>query len=233
MDYARSYPGVVAVSMSWITGDFYGLTAYDRYFTTPAGHGGVTFVAGSGDHGSPVGYPAVSPNVVAVGGTTLQADALGNYLSETGWSGSGGGTSAYVTQPAYQKGVASGTTRNNPDVAYDSIGFPVYESYSHSVSTPWIQVGGTSAAAPQWAALVAIADQGRALAGKDPLDGVSQTLPMLYSLPSSDFHDVTSGTSVGVPRYSAGPGYDFVTGRGTPKADPRGRGPCGNDRQFD
>ena len=64
--------------------------------------------------------------------------------------------------------------------------------------------------------LVAIADQGRALAGKSSLDGPSQTLPMLYQLPGSDFHDITSGSN---GAYSAGPGYDLVTGLGTPLAN--------------
>jgi len=71
-------------------------------------------------------------------------------------------------------------------------------------------------AAPQWAALIAIADQGRALAGQTSLDGISQTLPKIYQLPSSDFHDITSGSN---GSYSAGPGYDLVTGRGSPYAN--------------
>jgi hypothetical protein len=66
---------------------------------------------------------------------------------------------------------------------------------------------------------VAIADQGRVLAGKAALDGPSQLLPMLYGLPAQDFHDVTAGTSFGQPNFRAGPGYDLVTGRGTPVAN--------------
>jgi hypothetical protein len=77
-------------------------------------------------------------------------------------------------------------------------------------------VYGTSAGAPQWAALIAIADQGRALAGQGSLDGGTQTLPDLYALPGSAFHDITSGNNGG---YSAGPGYDLVTGRGSPVAN--------------
>jgi hypothetical protein len=80
-------------------------------------------------------------------------------------------------------------------------------------------VGGTSDAAPQWAALTAIVDQGRALAGQGSLDGFTQTLPALYKLPSSDFHDIVSGNNFGAPQYWAGPGYDLVTGRGSPYAD--------------
>jgi hypothetical protein len=74
-------------------------------------------------------------------------------------------------------------------------------------------VGGTSAGAPQWAGLIAEADQGRALVGLLPLDGPSQTLPAIYAF-SSAFHDVTSGSN----GYSAGWGYDLATGLGTPIA---------------
>ncbi len=221
--YAADAPGVAAVSMSWGGGEFSSETYYDSYFTTPAGHQGVTFVASSGDSGAPVGYPAISPNVLSVGGTTLNLTNSGGYVSETGWSGSGGGISSYESQPSYQNGIVTQSTtyRTNPDVSYDAdpnTGFPVYNSYSDP-SAPWGQWGGTSDAAPQWAAIIAIADQGRALAGKTSLDGATQTLPMLYGLPASDFHDITSGTSTGNPYYSAGPGYDLVTGRGTPYAN--------------
>ena len=72
-----------------------------------------------------------------------------------------------------------------PDVAYDgdpNTGFAVYDSLADQGYVGWQVVGGTSAGTPQWAALVAIADQGRALGGQATLDGASQTLPMLYSL---------------------------------------------------
>jgi hypothetical protein len=184
----------------------------------------VTFLASSGDSGAPAGYPAYSPNVVSVGGTTLNVSSSGNYLSESGWSGSGGGIATYESQPAYQKGVVtqSTTRRTSPDVAYDSnpaTGFPVYDTVNNPVSAPWATWGGTSDAAPQWAGLIAIADQGLALAGKASLDGATQTLPKLYQLAATDFHDITSGTSTGRPRYSAGRGYDLVTGLGTPYAN--------------
>src|SRR5207302_3835907 len=131
---------------------------------TPNGHPGVAFVVSSGDSGAPVSYPAASPNVLTVGGTTLNLNAQGNYLSETGWSGSGGGVSAYEGQPAYQKGIVSqsGAFRTNPDVSYDAdpgTGFPVYITFGNSAATPWLKFGGTSDAAPQWAGLIAIADQ--------------------------------------------------------------------------
>jgi subtilase family serine protease len=222
--YAARQPGVVAVSMSWAGEEDSTETSYDKNFLTPSGHSGVTFVASSGDSGAPPSYPAISPNVLATGGTTLNLNSQGNYLSESGWSGSGGGISTVEAQPAYQQGVVtqSSSFRTNPDVAYDAdpnTGFPVYDSFNNGAVAPWSEFGGTSAAAPQWAALVALADQGRILAGKSALDGPSQTLPMLYQLPATDFHDISSGSSQGSPHYSAAPGYDLVTGRGTPIAN--------------
>jgi subtilase family serine protease len=220
VDYARHLAGVSVVSMSWGAGEFSGESNFDSHFTTPAGHAGVTFVASSGDGGSASApeWPSVAANVLAVGGTQLSTNRSGNYLGETAWSGSGGGISAFEPQPGYQKGVVAraATRRTVPDVAYDGSGgspFAVYDTVGYS---GWLEVYGTSAGAPQWAALVAIADQGRALAGKGSLDGPTQTLPGLYQLPASDFHDVTSGSNGG---YAAGSGYDLVTGRGSPVAN--------------
>src|SRR5262249_23207493 len=93
--YSRNYPGVSVGTTSWGSGEFSGETSLDSYSTTPDGHNGVTFVAASGDTGGQKSYPAISPNVVGVGGTTLTLDGGGNYLAETGWSGSGGGVSSY------------------------------------------------------------------------------------------------------------------------------------------
>jgi uncharacterized protein YjiK len=224
VDYARRVTGVVAVSMSWGGGESSSELSTDSYFTTPSGHSGVTFLASSGDNGAPAIYPSISPNVVSVGGTSLYLTAQGTYSTESGWSGSGGGISSYEPQPAYQAGVVTQSTtyRTDPDVSYDAdpnTGFPVYDSYNNGTVTPWGQWGGTSDAAPQWAALVAIADQGRALAGKSALDGPSQTLPLLYQALGAHFHDITTGTSFGSPNYSCGSGYDLVTGRGTPHVD--------------
>jgi hypothetical protein len=218
VNYARSQAGVSVVTMSWGSSEFLNESGYDSYFTTPSGHAGVTFIASSGDGGSAGApqYPAVSPNVIGVGGTNLYLDAANNWSTEVGWSGSGGGLSVYASQPAYQTGVVtqSGTMRTTPDVAYNSgCGMGIYDSYGYG---GWVNVGGTSAGAPQWAALVAIADQGRALAGQATLDGPSQALPKLYALPPSDYHDITSGSNGG---YSAGPGYDLVTGLGSPYAN--------------
>jgi hypothetical protein len=222
--YAAKQPGVSVVSMSWGSPEFANESSFDGTFTTPAGHAGVTFVAAPGDAGAPASYPSASPNVIGVGGTTLALTSYGAWSGETGWSGGGGGVGAYEAQPAYQRGVVTqtATQRAAPDVAYDAdpgTAFPVYDSFSNPAWAPWSQIGGTSAGAPQWAALVAIADQGRARSGLASLDGPGQTLPALYRLPSADFHDVTSGTSTGTPYYWAGPGFDLVTGRGSPVAN--------------
>ena len=154
------------------------------------------------------GWPAVPtgrrsrPNVLAVGGTTLSIGGSGNYISEVAWSGSGGGQSQFVNEPGYQRVVpaerAGGVT---PDVAFDGdpdTGVEVYQTSPYTGLGSWQVVGGTSLGTPAWAAIIAIADQGRALQGKGSLDGASQTLPTLYALPSSDFH-----TS---PRIGAGQG---------------------------
>jgi hypothetical protein len=215
---AAALPGVSVVSMSWGANEFAGETSLDKTFTTPSGHDGVTFVGATGDAGSPGDYPAFSPNVVAVGGTTLTIGANGSYVGESAWSSGGGGTSNQESEPAFQDSVQSTGWRETPDVSFDanpSTGVAVYDSYSGGSATPWQRIGGTSLATPCWAALFAIADQGRVLRGGSPLDGPTQTLPALYALPSSDFRDITTGSN-GFP---AGPGYDEATGIGTPIAN--------------
>jgi hypothetical protein len=218
VDYARSQAGVSVVSMSWGSSEFSSETGADGHFTTPTGHSGVTFVASSGDNGAPASWPAFSPNVLAVGGTTLTLDASNAWSNETGWSGSGGGISTYETQPSYQSSITlGGAARTNPDVALNAdpnTGYSVYDSVRLNGVSGWFVVGGTSASAPQWAGIIAVADQGLQLAGHDTLDGRSQTLPLLYAVSSSDFHDITVGNN----GYSAGPGYDLVTGLGSPIA---------------
>lgn len=228
---AASYAGVSVVSMSWSSSEYSSEQSYDSTFLAPSGHQGVTFLASTGDGGAPGGYPAYSPNVVAVGGTTLTINGDGTYGGETGWSlgsdswipfdASSGGISSYESQPAYQTGKVNGTSatqRTIPDVAMDGdpgTGVYVLDSYDFGPSEGWYTVGGTSLACPMWAGLVAIANQGRALNGLGSLNGRTQTLPSLYNLPAADFHDITSGYN----GYSAGPGYDLVTGIGSPIAN--------------
>jgi len=125
---AARQPGVSVVSMSWGFPEGQAVfasdeAAYDSVFNVP----GVTFVASTGDYGAAdAEYPAFSPNVVAVGGTTLTLNTDGSNNSETGWGydsaaagsfiGSGGGISLYEPEPAYQQGVQSTGSRTTPDV---------------------------------------------------------------------------------------------------------------------
>ena len=221
---AAKLSGVSAVSMSWSGSELRSETSQDSVFTTPSGHQGVTFLAATGDSGTPAGYPAYSPNVVAVGGTSLYINSNNNsysYNYETAWNNSigagGGGTSSYEVEPAYQKSVQSTGYRTVPDVSLDAdpnTGVPIYDSYLNS-SGPWTQIGGTSLSTPMWAGIIAIINQGRVATGGTTLNGATQTLPGLYSLPSSDFHDITLGSN---GTYSAKKGYDEATGLGTPVA---------------
>jgi hypothetical protein len=238
---AAAYPGVSVVSMSFGGPEMNTDPSQNSLFTTPAGHQGVTFVASSGDIGSyepppnsttvAVNYPAASPNVLGVGGTSLVLNADNSYNSETAWGngtksgtlgGSGGGISQFEPEPAFQQSVQNTGHRTVPDVAFDAdptTGVAVYDSYDNGAATPWDQAGGTSLAAPSWAGLIAIVDQGVVAAGGTTLDGATQTLPRLYNLyqaKPSDFHDITSGSN---GAYTAGPGYDEVTGLGSPAAN--------------
>jgi hypothetical protein len=247
VDTARNTAGVSVVSMSWGGSEFFSYNASessseladDFHFTTPSGHEGITFVASAGDSGSFSGvqWPAASPNVLSVGGTSLYTDASGNYQSESSWSGTSGGYSLYESTPSYQDAVNGTGARSVPDVSYvadPNTGVAVYDSTPETSDgttyVGWQEVGGTSAGAPQWAAIIAIANQGRAIEGKSSLDGVSQTLPILYSVYdtssyNTDFNDVVdSGGGYHFPFGGFGDngqatvGYDTSTGLGTPKA---------------
>ncbi|HEX5270895.1 MAG TPA: S53 family peptidase [Gemmataceae bacterium] len=206
---ARNQPGVSVLSMSFGTSEFPQELRLDSTLTTPAGHTPIAFVAASGDSGAGTLWPAVSPNVLSVGGTTLFTGPGGSYVGELGWPGSGGGISLYETEPAYQLGVQSTGRRTTPDVAYDADPQPGFSIYQGGT---WQTVGGTSAGAPQWAGLVALADQQRAARGLGPL---GQVQTPLYNLPAADFHDVVAGSN----GFLAGTGYDFVTGLGSPVAN--------------
>jgi len=235
---AAKLPGVSVVSMSFYVDDFAGETAYDSDFTTPAGHIPVSFVACSGDDGGVGGatYPADSPNVLGVGGTTLVISPGGQYVSESAWNGSSGGVSTVESEPSYQEGVQQTGFRTSPDVAYDansvSPGYAVFDSYlAPSGSNGWLTIGGTSAGAPQWAALVAIANQGRALFHEPTLSDLPAAI---YSIPRSDFHDIVTGSSLEHP---ATRGYDLATGLGSPYAQRVVQSlvslPCGPDGRVE
>lgn len=220
--YARNQSNVSVITMSYGQTEYSGETSNDSIYTTPSGHTPITYFSSTGDAGSPGDYQAYSPNIVAVGGTSLYLNSSGNYSSESGWSGSGGGISQYESKPSYQSSVTQSTTkRTTPDVsavADPNTGVAVLDSSAGGIgsSSGWQQIGGTSLSSPLWAGLMSIVDQGRNLLGLSTLNGASQTLPDLYNLNSSDFHDVTTGSNGG---FSASAGYDLVTGRGSPVAN--------------
>jgi len=210
--------GANVVSMSFGGGESSNESTTDAHFNVP----GVTFVASSGDSGNGAQYPAASPYVVGVGGTSLTVNSsTGAWMSETAWSDSGGGVSTYEAEPSYQSGVQSTGRRGIPDVAYDgdpNTGVLAYSSYAcRFCYTGWQQWGGTSIGAPQWAALFAITNSLRQAYGKTTL---SQVQLLLYPDAETDYHDITSGTNGGCGALcTAMTGYDFVTGLGSPQAN--------------
>ncbi|HKV05459.1 MAG TPA: S53 family peptidase [Candidatus Acidoferrales bacterium] len=235
--------GASVVSMSWTTGEFSGETGMDGNFVS----NGVTFLAASGDTGTGVVYPAASPDVIGVGGTSLYLDANGNYQSETAWSGSGGGLSAFEREPSFQAQLGipydARGYRGIPDVSFNgdpSTGVAVYDAVAVNGYSGWFQVGGTSAGTPQWAALIAIANSMRAAARKTNLSSTNTALysfakPMIafrfqtrpttpmfwFARPAtiSDFNPVNQGSNGNCGSMcTAASGYDYVTGLGTPQA---------------
>ena len=205
----------------------------------------VTVTAGSGDNGAvsesyggnpvrEVSLPAADPLALAVGGTTLTANPVtGAYTSETTWNGavgsasvtpgaSGGGFSHLFTRPAYQDGVPGiAKMRGVPDVAGDANqqgGLPVIMASRGQTSVN--TAPGTSAAAALWAGLIALADQ-------EAQHGLGPVNPAIYRIARSSsyhkaFHDVTTGNNLTLGPvsyvYHAGPGWDPVTGWGSPDA---------------
>ena len=223
VSWAAAQPGVSVVSGS------FGIPEYSRQrdhdlrcrLTTGA------CVFASGDTGNPPAYPSTGPWALGVGGTTLGLDADGAVSSETAWSGSGGGVSAYTARPAWQSPASTAVRRAAPDVAYagdPATGFAVYSSTPYEGQSGWFQMGGTSAGAPQWAGILAAANQLRTGLGKPVLSSSTSTgkTPLHTAMYSSGVRaalfDVTAGTNgtCGVV-CSAVPGYDAVTGLGSPR----------------
>jgi hypothetical protein len=217
--YAKTLPGVVVVSNSYGGGERSTEAKYDPAFTTP--NNNVAFTFSTGDNGAPPSYPAASPNVVAVGGTSLNTVGVrGAYGFEAGWSGSGGGVSAFEATPAFQSGngVDLGG-RSNPDVSMDAdpnTGVLVIDQFDDPGF--FLVFGGTSLSSPMFASVIAIADQGRIGGGGQALSsvGVNQAMYGAYSSVNylTYFHDITTGNN----GFAAGVGYDLVTGIGSPKA---------------
>ncbi len=216
--------GAKVVSMSWGGNEFLLESFYDFHFN----HAGVTFTASSGDSGTGVIYPAASPYVVAVGGTTLELDPVTSTVTlETAWSRSGGGLSAFEAEPGYQSAYPipyTGGKRGLPDVAYvadPSTGVAVFDSTPFNGQTGWFQVGGTSVGAPQWAALIALANQGRAtgLSISSDLSSSPEYSAATGAAYAANYRDILSGSNGSCTICSATPGYDFVTGFGSPNAN--------------
>jgi len=215
--------GATVVSMSWGAPEFSGQDKLDSYFSTA----GVSYVASTGDAGYQVNWPAVSAQVLAIGGTELSVS--GSTRLETGWSGSGGGVSTYTAAPSWQSSAKAlaGGKRAVPDVAYNaSPSSAVYVYMTPSSTTGgagWMGAAGTSAGTPQWAGLAAIVNATRALNGKATLSGlpafVYQNVANRPGILATTLKDITSGSNGSCTRCSARSGFDLVTGLGSPNAD--------------
>ncbi|MEI8334897.1 MAG: S53 family peptidase [Chloroflexota bacterium] len=179
-----------------------------RYFESLFARRDIAFFAATGDAGHEVNWPAVATRVVAVGGTSLADDATWEtrHDTETAWDGSGGGTSAYLKEPVWQK-ARPGTRRSVPDVA--AVGGTAISAF---LDGQWLSVDGTSASSPIWAGIAAVAAQMRG--------GRLVDVPkMLEALPADAFFDITEGTNGDCGKAcTARAGYDLVTGRGSPHA---------------
>jgi subtilase family serine protease len=223
------------------------LSDYEAFYArATAAH--VTLLASAGDDGTgnpdvngntypfpTVLYPASSPYVTAVGGTSLSTDTNGNYQSEPVWNNSavggfvtGGGISQYFPEPAYEKATlpASDQTQLNgyrglPDIAYNAnartASVLAYGSFLPGQSGYYLY-GGTSEGVPQLAGIVAIANQ----YGHHSIGYLN---PLLYKLgttkAASVYHDITVGNNSGfsgITGYNATPGWDLTTGWGSPNA---------------
>jgi hypothetical protein len=210
VNYAVKQSGVVAVSMSWGGSEFSDEAKYDSVFSSS----NIQFFAAAGDDGHAASWPAASANVIAVGGTTLNLNSAGKLISETAWSGSGGGVSKYVSLPSWQQSYGinnSSGKRAIPDVSYNAdpdSGYPVYDSYGQTKAKSWIVVGGTSAGTPQWAAIQSI---NKSVGASKLYSDAKLKSASLY------LRDITSGMNGSCKIFClAGTGYDFVTGLGSP-----------------
>jgi Pro-kumamolisin, activation domain/Viral BACON domain len=222
------------ISSSWLLGDN---SSFDTAYKEMAAQG-QSFFQASGDDGAyysnneNVEQYSDDTNITLVGGTTLTTTGPGGaWLSETVWNwfdeglgpgGSGGGTNFNgIRLPSWQQGISmtanQGSTmlRNVPDVALTADNIFVVSTNQQMF------VGGTSCAAPLWAAFTALVNQQAAAFGRPPVGFLN---PAIYAIGKSpvytnDFHDITTGnnfnSTVG-SRWSAVPGYDLCTGWGTP-----------------
>ncbi|WP_158789293.1 protease pro-enzyme activation domain-containing protein [Granulicella sp. L46] len=218
-------PTTIGCSWGWTPAD---PSTLDPYFEKMAAQG-QNFFAASGDSSTwskrNEAWPADDDYVVSVGGTDLiTASAAGPWKSETAWADSGGGISPdKIAVPSWQKlsGVinssnkGSTTYRNGPDVSANA-NFTFYTCADQKACQA-NEYGGTSFAAPMWAAYIALVNQQLASQGKGTIGFINPTIyaQNVTSVYDTDFHDISSGKS---GSYSAVTGYDLVTGWGSPNA---------------
>ncbi len=198
----------------------------NQYMLVMAGLG-VSIFSSSGDDGSTtngtleVSYYASSPNITAVGGTSLGVNSSGTYLGENAWSGSGGGSSVVFSRPSWQvgTGVPAGSNRLLPDVCLPADPYTGCdltfngEIYDNPGNTSGYVEGGTSWSSPTWAGMAALINQSRA--GQTPARAsmglmAARVYPLIGT---NNFFDVTTGSN---GAYSAATGYDETTGIGSP-----------------
>lgn len=211
VDYASARTDLDAISISWGTTEFSNVSGQDNHFVSASG---ASYFASAGDNGHEVLWPAVSKNVIGVGGTTLHFNADHSFKVETAWSGSGGGLSRYEPEPAFQVSYSVPSASNRravPDVSYNAdpaSGYSIYSTTAPRGQKGWATVGGTSAGAPQWAALRVMSS--------------TITLEKLYrrgrlSSYSAYFRDITEGSNGNCGFFcNASIKYDYVTGLGSP-----------------
>jgi subtilase family serine protease len=222
------------------------VTSQNSTYLATGAASNIAVTVSTGDSSTPE-YPATSPNVIGVGGTSLfLASAQGDYGYETAWGGfaipadnytagaGGGGTSTNFSTPAFQSGTASalGTTKRTiPDVSLVGdpyTGVSIYDSFD---GVAWTDTGGTSVSSPMFAGILALAQQQRLDAGESLLTSVqvNTALYSAYTNPTTYadiFNDVTLGKNtelskkgaVSVAGYAAKVGYDEATGLGSPWA---------------
>jgi subtilase family serine protease len=202
-DYGAAH--ATEISNSYGGSEFSGESSYDAHFDHP----GIPITVSSGDNGYGVEYPAASPYVTAVGGTTLTLNPDNTRSGEVVWTGAGSGCSAFEPKPAWQTdaGCANRTVADVSADADPSTGASVYDSYGYQGRKGWFQVGGTSLSAPLIAGVYALAGNGSS----------TRYGSFSYSSQGSLF-DVLSGSNGGCNSYlcNAATGYDGPTGLGTP-----------------
>lgn len=202
--------GAKVISNSYGSSEFTSETGYDTHFKFP----GIAFIFSAGDSGYGATYPAASPLVTAVGGTSLTINTANVWQSESVWAGSGSGCSLYEFKPAFQVDKAC-QNRTIADVAADAdpnTGAAVYDSYGYGGYRGWFQVGGTSLAAPIIAGVYGLANNIGAVT-------YANSIPYSSYIYGTNLHDITTGANGGCSSYlcQATTAYDGPSGLGTPQ----------------